>query len=114
MFEVRFGFKSGVKLFFHFLIHVVMKKLTKILLAAGGAALIGSGSVVTYLKAQTPMSAQEKLTLANIETLAVGKDLESESSCDGWFGWCSFNCDCGYSYSALGSTFVNRHHCSKN
>ncbi|WP_297627546.1 hypothetical protein [uncultured Rikenella sp.] len=48
-----------------------MKKLTKILLAAGGAALICGGSVMTYLKAQTPVSAQEELTLANIEAMAI-------------------------------------------
>ena len=48
-----------------------MKKMTKILLAAGGAALICGGAVMTYLKAQTPMSAQEELTLANIEAMAV-------------------------------------------
>ncbi|WP_294593588.1 hypothetical protein [uncultured Rikenella sp.] len=48
-----------------------MKKLTKILLVAGGAALICGASVMTYLKAQTPMSAQDELTLANLEALAV-------------------------------------------
>lgn len=47
-----------------------MKKMTKILLAAGGAALICGGAVMTYLKAQTPMTAQEELTLANLEAMA--------------------------------------------
>lgn len=90
-----------------------MKKLTKILLAAGGTALICGASVMTYLKAQTPVSAQEKLTLANIETLAAVKDVEGNSTCEGWFGWCSFSCPCGYSYNALGSTFNNHHSCSR-
>lgn len=49
----------------------VMKKMTKILLAAGGAALICGGSVMTYLKAQAPMSIQEELTLANLEAMAI-------------------------------------------
>ncbi|WP_300400589.1 hypothetical protein [uncultured Rikenella sp.] len=31
-----------------------MKKMTKMLLAAGGAALICGGAVMTYLKAQAP------------------------------------------------------------
>ncbi|WP_300727425.1 hypothetical protein [uncultured Rikenella sp.] len=52
-----------------------MKKMTKILLAAGGAALICGGSVMTYLKAQTPMTIQEELTLANLEAMA-SKDLD--------------------------------------
>lgn len=63
-----------------------MKKLTKILLAAGGAALICGASVMTYLKAQTPMSAQDELTLANLEALAVlppfGPDLDPDLG--GW------------------------------
>ena len=48
--------------------------MTKILLAAGGAALICGGSVMTYLKAQTPMSIQEELTLANLEAMAVNDE----------------------------------------
>ena len=51
-----------------------MKKMTKILLAAGGAALICGGSVMTYLKAQTPMTIQEELTLANLEAMAVNDE----------------------------------------
>ena len=51
-----------------------MKKMTKALLAAGGAALICGGAVMTYLKAQTPMSAQEELTLANLEAMADDLD----------------------------------------
>ncbi len=47
-----------------------MKKLTKILLVACGTALICGGSVMTYLKAQTPMSMQDELTLANLEAMA--------------------------------------------
>ena len=48
-----------------------MKKMTKILLAAGGAALICGGAAMTYLKAQTPMTIQEELTLANLEAMAL-------------------------------------------
>lgn len=39
-------------------------------MAAGGAALIGSGSVMTYLKAQVQEQQESDLTLANIEVLA--------------------------------------------
>lgn len=52
-----------------------MKKMTKALLAAGGAALICGGAVMTYLKAQTPMAPQDELTLANLEAMAL-KDLD--------------------------------------
>ncbi|WP_297830477.1 hypothetical protein [uncultured Rikenella sp.] len=47
-----------------------MKKLTKILLAAGGAALICGGSIMTYLKAQTPQLEVSDLTLQNLEAMA--------------------------------------------
>lgn len=47
-----------------------MKKLTKILLAAGGAALICGASVMTYLKAQTPQLEVSDLTLQNLEAMA--------------------------------------------
>lgn len=52
-----------------------MKKMTKMLLAAGGAALIGGGAVMTYLKAQTRQPEMSALTLANIEAMA---DLEED------------------------------------
>ncbi len=52
-----------------------MKKMTKILLAAGGAALICGGSVMTYLKAQTQQPEMSDLTLANLEAMA---DLEED------------------------------------
>ncbi|WP_300730565.1 NVEALA domain-containing protein [uncultured Rikenella sp.] len=48
-----------------------MKKLTKILLAAGGAALIGGGAVMTYLKAQTQQPEMSDLTLQNLEAMAT-------------------------------------------
>lgn len=57
------------------LIFEVMKKMTKILLAAGGAALICGGSVMTYLKAQTQQPEMSDLTLANLEAMA---DLEED------------------------------------
>ena len=50
-----------------------MKKLTKILLAAGGAALIGSASVMTYLKAQTQQPEMSDLTLQNLEAMGTLK-----------------------------------------
>ncbi|WP_304708347.1 NVEALA domain-containing protein [uncultured Rikenella sp.] len=52
-----------------------MKKMTKALLAAGGAALICGGAVMTYLKAQTQQPEMSALTLANIEAMA---DLEED------------------------------------
>ncbi len=58
-----------------------MKKMTKILLAAGGAALICGGSVMTYLKAQTPMTIQEELTLANLEAMGAFRDGPSMLGC---------------------------------
>ncbi len=51
-----------------------MKKLTKILLATGGAALIGGASAMTYLKAQTQQPEMSDLTLQNLEAMA--DDLE--------------------------------------
>lgn len=56
-----------------------MKKMTKILLAAGGAALICGGSVMTYLKAQTQQPKMSDLTLANIEALAVIENIGGEN-----------------------------------
>lgn len=51
--------------------------MTKILWAAGGAALLCGGSMMACLKAQTPMPPQDALTLQNIEALAtVYPDLE--------------------------------------
>lgn len=47
-----------------------MKKLTKILLAAGGTALICGASVMTYLKAQTSQLEVSDLTLQNLEAMA--------------------------------------------
>ena len=47
-----------------------MKKMTKALLAAGGAALICGGAVMTYLKAQTQQPEMSDLTLANLEAMA--------------------------------------------
>ncbi|WP_294600674.1 hypothetical protein [uncultured Rikenella sp.] len=51
-----------------------MKKLTKILLAAGGAALICGASAMTYLKAQTQQSELSDLTLQNLEAMALPPD----------------------------------------
>ncbi|WP_297831331.1 NVEALA domain-containing protein [uncultured Rikenella sp.] len=48
-----------------------MKKLTKILLATGGAALICGASVMTYLKAQTQQPEMSDLTLQNLEAMAT-------------------------------------------
>lgn len=48
-----------------------MKKMTKMLLAAGGAALICGGAVMTYLKAQTQQPEMSDLTLANLEAMAL-------------------------------------------
>ncbi len=47
-----------------------MKRLTKILLVAGGAALICGASVMTYLKAQTQQPEMSDLTLQNLEAMA--------------------------------------------
>ncbi len=47
-----------------------MKKLTKVMLASGGALLLGAGAVTNYLLAQQPQTAQEELTLANLEAMA--------------------------------------------
>ena len=91
-----------------------MKRFTKIMLSAGGALLIGTGAAMSYLKAQQPEPQVSDLTLANIEALALDIKVSGKSECTGWLGWCSFTCECGYSFSALGSTFINRHHCSRN
>lgn len=89
-----------------------MKKLTKILLVAGGAALICGASVMTYLKAQTPMSAQEKLTLVNIEAIALGLDQHTEVICRGTSGKCKMTCpNCGKFDFGKG-VFSGSHDCS--
>ncbi len=89
-----------------------MKKLTKILLAVGGAALICGGSVMTYLKAQTPMSAQEKLTLANIEVIAFGLEQHTEVICRGTSGRCKMTCpNCGKFDFGKGA-FPGSHDCT--
>ncbi len=69
-----------------------MKKMTKILLAAGGAALICGGAAMTYLKAQTPMTIQEELTLANLEAMALDLDENMDQKpglgdCDNYNGY---------------------------
>ena len=54
-----------------------MKKFTKIMLSAGGALLIGTGAMTSYIKAQQPTTAQEELTLANLEAMAfIDPDLD--------------------------------------
>ncbi|WP_300829063.1 hypothetical protein [uncultured Rikenella sp.] len=95
-----------------------MKKLTKILLAAGGTALICGASVMTYLKAQTPMSAQEELTLANLDAMAndldFGIDQETHVTCMGTRGHCRVSCAvCGGADYGKGS-FRGSHKCSSN
>ncbi|WP_084135271.1 NVEALA domain-containing protein [Rikenella microfusus] len=52
-----------------------MKRFTKIMLSAGGALLIGTGAVTSYLKAQQPEQQMSDLTLANIEAFAAGMDV---------------------------------------
>ncbi len=42
------------------------------MLSAGGALLIGSGAVTSYLKAQQPEQQMSVLTLANMEIIALG------------------------------------------
>lgn len=52
-----------------------------------------------------------ELVLANVEALA---DNESESNltCEGWLGFCSFECDkCGADWTAIGSTMKGSHTC---
>ncbi len=69
-----------------------MKKTAKILLAAGGAALICGGAMMTYFKAQ-PKEQLSDLTLANIEALAVEKEIPSVRvpCCPAyWFNYCLF------------------------
>ncbi len=86
----------------------------KLLLVAGGAALICGASVMTYLKAQTPMSAQEKLTLANIEAMGLefGIDQETKVICTGTRGHCRVQCHlCGGADYGSGS-FKGTHKCS--
>lgn len=79
-----------------------MKKTPKVLLTAGGAALICGGSVMTYLKAQTPMTSQDELTLANIEAMALnlGPDMDQgflngpqkKYDCPGWWTGKGYRC----------------------
>lgn len=53
------------------------------------------------------------LLLQNVEALTQGIDSEGKSECLGWLGICSYKCPiCGYSYTAIGSTFINNHNCS--
>ncbi|SUE34589.1 Uncharacterised protein [Rikenella microfusus] len=52
-------------------IFFTMKKFSKIMLSAGGALLIGTGAMTSYIKAQQPKTAQEELTLANLEAMAL-------------------------------------------
>lgn len=74
--------------------------MTKILLAAGGAALICGGSVMTYLKAQTPITPQDELTLANIEAMALNLDMDQgflngpqkKYDCPGWWTGKGYRC----------------------
>ena len=51
-----------------------MKKLTKMMLITSGALLIVGGAVANYLMAQRPRTAQEELTLANLEAMAINLD----------------------------------------
>ncbi len=49
--------------------------------------VLGTGAVVNYLMAQRPRTAQEELTLANLEAMAsIIKDYENLE--DGKIGWC--------------------------
>ena len=49
---------------------------------------------------------------ANVEALARN-EIEGDMHCEGWFGRCSFDCECGFSFTALGDHLVGSHRCSK-
>lgn len=70
-----------------------MKKLNKILFALFGVLLLGSGMVLTYMQVN-PQSECSDLTLANIEVIAVEKEIPVvEMPCcpSYWFSHCYFD-----------------------
>lgn len=68
-----------------------MKKLTKMLLAAGVTLVLGTGAVLSYLQAQ-PQEQLSDLTLANIE--ALGYDTVQEAAIGGCAGCIGSNESC--------------------
>ncbi len=80
-----------------------MKKLTKILLAVGGAALICGGSVMTYLKAQTRQVEMSDLTLQNLEALASPFDMDPANVGPAQLIECPSNCEVAIGKYCLGS-----------
>ncbi|WP_298063647.1 hypothetical protein [uncultured Rikenella sp.] len=60
-----------------------MKKLTKMMLASGGALLLGTGAVTSYLMVQ-PEQRMSDLTLANLEAMAF--DIDDPDNPDKWPG----------------------------
>ena len=84
-----------------------MKK--KLLLA--GATLLLAAAAVTGFAAYEKSNVSDLLN-ANVEALARN-EIEGDMHCEGWFGVCVFNCDCGFSFAALGDHLVGSHKCSR-
>ncbi|WP_298063655.1 hypothetical protein [uncultured Rikenella sp.] len=82
-----------------------MKKLTKMMLASGGALLLGTGAVTSYLMVQ-PEQRMSDLTLANLEAMAFldpedpdlipGQEFlnapQKKYDCPGWFTGNGYRC----------------------
>ena len=84
-----------------------MKK--KLLLA--GATLLLAAAAVTGFAAYEKSNVSDLLN-ANVEALARN-EIEGDMHCEGWFGVCVFNCDCGFSFAAVGDHLVGSHKCSR-
>ena len=68
-----------------------MKKMTKILFAAGGVMLLCMGSVSVYLRAQPAIPKMSDLTLANIEALSAVDEKDDVVLCPGGWDECATN-----------------------
>lgn len=86
--------------------------MTKKILFLSFAILCLIAVSITH-KSNTQSVQLNPTALENIEAL-TDNERSGTSSCKGWFGKCSFTCKyCGYSYWAIGSTFVNKHKCKQ-
>lgn len=77
----------------------------------GGVAMLLAAAAVTGFSVYEQSDVSDLLN-ANVEALARN-EIEGDMHCEGWFGICVFNCDCGFSFAAVGDHLVGSHKCSR-